>query len=48
MSHDREHFESYRAQTLAKHTILEKYILAYFNILKGYNRNLIYIDGFDY
>lgn len=46
MSHDREHFESYRAQTFAKHTILEKYILAYFNILKGYNRNLVYIDGF--
>ena len=46
MPHDREHFESYRAQTLAKHTILEKYIFAYFNTLKTNNRNLLYIDGF--
>ncbi|WP_437284330.1 three-Cys-motif partner protein TcmP [Sorangium sp. So ce406] len=44
---DREHFEEYRAQTLAKHTIIEKYIYAYFNILKGQGGdNLVYIDGF--
>ncbi|MBA3546174.1 MAG: three-Cys-motif partner protein TcmP [Nannocystis sp.] len=43
---DREHFESYRAQTLAKHTILEKYIYAYFIILKGTEDRLVYIDGF--
>lgn len=46
MANDREHFESYREQTRAKHTILEKYIVAYFNILKGNNKNLVYIDGF--
>ncbi len=39
-------FETYRAQTLAKHTIVEKYLFAYFNILKGRNTNLIYVDGF--
>lgn len=44
---DKHHFESYRAQTLAKHTILEKYIFAYFNILKNTGqKNLVYIDGF--
>ncbi len=46
MANDREHFETYREQTKAKHTILEKYIVAYFNVLKKTNRNLIYIDGF--
>lgn len=44
---DREHFEEYRAQTLAKHTILEKYIYAFFNIMKkSGGDNLVYIDGF--
>jgi three-Cys-motif partner protein len=44
---DKQHFESYRAQTRAKHTILEKYIFAYFNIMKGTSeQNLVYIDGF--
>jgi three-Cys-motif partner protein len=43
---DREHFESYRAQTRAKHIILEKYIYAYFSILKGTEDRLVYIDGF--
>ncbi|MBN8612108.1 MAG: three-Cys-motif partner protein TcmP [Deltaproteobacteria bacterium] len=44
---DREHFEEYRDQTLAKHTILEKYIFAYFNIVKRTGgSNLVYIDGF--
>lgn len=44
---DREHFEEYRAQTLAKHTILEKYIYAFFNIMKTFGGdNLVYIDGF--
>ena len=46
MANDRDHFESYRAQTLAKHTILEKYIFAFFNVLKKANKNLVYIDGF--
>lgn len=43
---DRAHFESYREQTEVKHAILEKYLFAYFNILKGTHQNLVYIDGF--
>lgn len=46
MSNDRDHFETYKAQTEAKHQILEKYVLAFFNILKSRNKNLVYIDGF--
>jgi three-Cys-motif partner protein len=46
MTNDREHFNSYREQTHAKHTILEKYLWAYFNILKANNKNLVFIDGF--
>lgn len=46
MGNDREHFESYRAQTMAKHTILEKYIFAFFNILKAGSEDLVYIDAF--
>lgn len=45
-ANDRAHFESYREQTRAKHTILEKYIPAFFHILKAYNKNLVYFDGF--
>lgn len=43
---DKDHFESYRPQTLAKHTILKNYITAYFHILKGSEDRIIYIDGF--
>ena len=47
MSNDRDHFDEYRDQTLVKHTILEKYLFAYFNILKNSGeKNLVYIDGF--
>lgn len=45
-SNDRQHFESYREQTNVKHVILEKYIWAYFSILKRWHPNLVYIDGF--
>jgi three-Cys-motif partner protein len=43
---DREHFLSYRRQTEVKHTILEKYLPAYFNILKTHHGKLFYIDAF--
>lgn len=43
---DKEHFESYRPQTLVKHTILKKYIAAYFQILKQTEDRIYYIDGF--
>lgn len=43
---DKDHFESYRPQTLAKHTILKNYITAYFHILKRSEDRIIYIDGF--
>lgn len=43
---DKEHFESYRPQTLAKHTILKKYLTAYFHVLKQYESRIYYIDGF--
>ncbi|MDC0667118.1 three-Cys-motif partner protein TcmP [Nannocystis radixulma] len=43
---DREHFESYRPQTLAKHTILKNYITAYFQILKQDEERIYYVDGF--
>lgn len=43
---DRKHFEDYRDQTRVKHEILEAYLPAYYNILKGQNKNLVYIDGF--
>jgi three-Cys-motif partner protein len=43
---DREHFEDYREQTQVKHSILAAYLPAYYNILKGSNKNLVYIDGF--
>lgn len=43
---DEPHFEDYREQTRVKHAILEGYLHAYFKVLKGNNRNLIYLDGF--
>lgn len=43
---DREHFEDYRDQTRVKHEILEAYLPAYFNILKRWDKNLLFIDGF--
>lgn len=43
---DREHFEDYREQTQVKHNILAAYLPAYFNILKGSSKNLLYVDGF--
>lgn len=46
MANDREHFEDYREQTRVKHAILEKYLPAFFHILKQTNDNLVYIDGF--
>lgn len=43
---DREHFEDYREQTQVKHSILAAYLPAYFHILKQWNKNLVFIDGF--
>lgn len=43
---DREHFEDYREQTYVKHSILAAYLPAYFHILKQWNKNLVFIDGF--
>lgn len=43
---DREHFEDYREQTQVKHEILAAYLPAYFHILKKWDKNLIFIDGF--
>ena len=43
---DRDHFETYRAQTLTKHTILGKYLPAYFDIVGKANQRLVYIDAF--
>ena len=43
---DREHFQQYRRQTEIKHQILEKYIPAFFNVLKRHQNNLVYIDAF--
>ncbi len=43
---DREHFDDYREQTQVKHSILAAYLPAYYHILKGSNKNLVYIDGF--
>jgi three-Cys-motif partner protein len=46
MSNDRIHFEEYREQTRVKHEILEKYLRAYLHVLKSWNNNLLFIDGF--
>jgi three-Cys-motif partner protein len=43
---DREHLDSYREQTRIKHEIVQKYLPAFYNILKGTNKNLLYIDAF--
>lgn len=43
---DRDHFSQYRDQTRVKHEILRKYIPSFFHILKNYQDNLLYIDGF--
>jgi three-Cys-motif partner protein len=43
---DRKHFEDYRDQTRVKHDILAAYLPAYYHILKGWNKNLVFIDGF--
>lgn len=43
---DRQHFEAYREQTRVKHSILAAYLPAYYNILKRWSKNLVYIDGF--
>jgi len=45
-NNDREHFEDYRDQTRVKHEILAAYLPAYFNILKKWSKNLVYIDAF--
>ena len=46
MGNDRNHFEEYREQTRVKHEILEKYLRAYLHVLKRWNNNLLFIDGF--
>lgn len=46
MSNDRNHFEEYREQTRVKYEILEKYLRAYLHVLKRWNDNLLFIDGF--
>lgn len=46
MGNDRSHFGEYREQTRVKHEILEKYLRVYFNVLKKWNQNLLFIDGF--
>lgn len=43
---DREHFDSYRPQTLVKHTILKNYTAAFLQILKRGEDRIFYIDGF--
>jgi three-Cys-motif partner protein len=44
---DEGHFGDYRAQTLAKHTILTKYLKPFYTIVsKSSSKNLVYIDGF--
>ncbi|MEN0066398.1 MAG: three-Cys-motif partner protein TcmP [Myxococcota bacterium] len=43
---DKEHFDSYRDQTRIKHTILERYLRAYFTIMNKRADRLVYIDGF--
>lgn len=43
---DRHHFDTYREQTRVKHIIVEKYISAFFTILKKPYSKLYYIDGF--
>ncbi len=45
-TNDGSHFENYRKQTEIKHEILAAYLPAYYNIIKKWERNLIYIDGF--
>jgi three-Cys-motif partner protein len=45
-SNDREHFEDYREQTQLKHEILAAYLPAYYHILKQWDKNLLFIDGF--
>jgi three-Cys-motif partner protein len=46
MSNDRSHFDEYREQTRVKHEILERYLWAYLHVLKRWNNNLLFIDGF--
>lgn len=46
MAKDRAHFDEYREQTHLKHEILAAYLPAYFHILKGSSKNLVFIDGF--
>ena len=43
---DEQHFDSYRAQTRVKHAILEGYLPSYYNIIKRWQKNLLFIDGF--
>lgn len=43
---DRVHFDTYREQTRVKHEILQAYLPAFFDIMKGTNKNLLYIDAF--
>lgn len=43
---DRKHFEDYRKQTQIKHDILTSYLTAFYHILKGRHKNLVFIDGF--
>ncbi len=45
---DRKHFERYRHQTEVKHLIVERYLAAFFTIMrvKQKHNELIYIDGF--
>lgn len=46
MANDRGHFEDYREQTQLKHEILAAYLKAYFDILKKWGNDLLFIDGF--
>lgn len=43
---DKEHFDSYRLQTRTKHAILDRYLPSYFNVIKTWHKNLVFIDGF--
>lgn len=43
---DLTHFDQYREQTRVKHSILVKYLPAYFRVLKTWNNRLFYLDGF--
>jgi three-Cys-motif partner protein len=43
---DKDHFDNYRTQNAVKHTIVEKYLKPYFDILAKAHSRINYIDGF--